>query len=88
VEEFHVLEHWAYLGSARCEEELAALCAAAPAAPDPGAIARGGTARDALARSATAGPAAVFDADVYRILVRYFSNHHNVDCHALPEVVN
>ena len=34
--ELHVLDHWTYLGSARCEEELAALAAQRrPAAFDP-----------------------------------------------------
>jgi DNA polymerase-3 subunit epsilon len=71
VEEFHVLEHWAYVGSARSEEELDALCAA-----------------DRSAHSETARAAAVFDADVYKILVRYFSHHSKVDCRELPEVVS
>jgi DNA polymerase III subunit epsilon len=47
--EFHVLDHWTYLGSARSEEELAGL-----------------SAKQACAE---------FDVDVYKILVRYFSNH-------------
>ena len=55
ADEFHVLEHWAYLGTARSEEELAAL-----------RLKEGGGA---------------FDADVYRILVRYFSNHPKLDWH-------
>ncbi len=60
MEEFHVLEHWAYVGSARCEEDLAALGA-----------------RDQA-----------FDADVYKILLRYFSNHSKLDWHELREVLN
>jgi DNA polymerase-3 subunit epsilon len=51
--DFHVVEHWAYLGTARSEEELAAL------------------------RTKDGGGA--FDADVYRILVRYFSSHPKLD---------
>ena len=53
--EMHVLDHWTYLGTARCDEELAAL-----------------SAKDA--------PCA-FDVDVYRILMRYFSNHPKLDWH-------
>jgi DNA polymerase-3 subunit epsilon len=45
--EYHVLENWAYLGTARSEEELAEL--------------------------AGLRAAAAFDADVYRILVRFFA---------------
>jgi DNA polymerase-3 subunit epsilon len=55
--EFHVLEHWMYLGSARTEEELAAL--------------------------STRHAYAAFDVDVYKILLRYFSNHPNLDWHDL-----
>jgi hypothetical protein len=55
--EFHVLEHWMYLGSARTEEELAAL--------------------------STRPAYAAFDVDVYKILLRYFSNHPNLDWHDL-----
>jgi DNA polymerase III subunit epsilon len=55
--EFHVLDHWMYLGSARSEEELAAL-----------------SIRPAYA---------AFDVDVYKILLRYFSNHPNLDWHDL-----
>ncbi|HXP67327.1 MAG TPA: exonuclease domain-containing protein [Steroidobacteraceae bacterium] len=55
--EFHVLDHWMYLGSARSEEDLEVL--------------RG--------REAGGG----FDVDVYRILLRYFSNHPNLDWHDL-----
>ncbi len=51
--DLHVLDHWTYMGSARCDEELAAL----------------------RAQPACGG----FDADVYRILVRYFSNHPKLD---------
>jgi DNA polymerase III subunit epsilon len=57
--EFHVLDHWSYLGTARSEEQLAVL----------------GAARDDTA----------FDVDVYRILVRYFSNHPKFDWHDLRE---
>jgi DNA polymerase-3 subunit epsilon len=49
----HVLEHWAYLGTARCDDELAS-----------------------LARSKAP---AVFDAQVYRILVRYLANHSKLE---------
>jgi DNA polymerase-3 subunit epsilon len=49
----HVLDHWTYLGTARCDEELASL--AGLAAP----------------------PA--FDAQVYRILVRYLANHPKLE---------
>lgn len=55
--EFHVLDRWLYLGSARSEEELAAL-SLRPAFP-------------------------AFDVDVYKILLRYFSNHPNLDWHDL-----
>ena len=55
--EFHVLDRWMYLGSARSEEELASL---------------------SLQRAYPA-----FDADVYKILQRYFSNHPNLDWHDL-----
>jgi DNA polymerase-3 subunit epsilon len=51
--DLHVFDHWTYLGSARSDEELAAL----------------------RAQPAGAG----FDVDVYRILVRYFSNHPKLD---------
>ena len=53
--EYHVLDHWAYLGTARSEEELAELAGAASE----------GT----------------FDAEVYRILVRYLAKNPNVDWH-------
>jgi DNA polymerase-3 subunit epsilon len=56
--EYHVLDHWAYLGTARSEEELAEL-----------------TGKQA---------AAVFDADVYRILVRYFKKNSRVDWLGMP----
>jgi DNA polymerase-3 subunit epsilon len=55
--EFHVLDRWMYLGSARSDEELASL-SSSPRYP-------------------------VFDADVYKILQRYFSNHPNLDWHDL-----
>jgi DNA polymerase III subunit epsilon len=55
--DLHVLDHWTYLGTARSDEELAAL----------GAL--------------HADPA--FDADVYRILVRYFAQHPKLDWHDL-----
>jgi DNA polymerase-3 subunit epsilon len=55
--EFHVLDRWMYLGSARSEDDLAALSAREPS---------GG-----------------FDVDVYRILLRYFANHPNLDWHDL-----
>jgi len=58
--EFHVLDHWMYLGSARTEEELAAL--------------------------STRRAYAAFDVDVYKILLRYFSNHPNLDWHDLRDV--
>jgi len=57
--DLHVVDHWTYLGTARSDEELAAL----------GAV--------------SACPS--FDADVYRILVRYFSNHPKLDWHDLSE---
>jgi len=68
IEEFHVLEHWAYVGSARCEEELATL-----------------NARDHLERGPATRAAAAFDADVYKILVRYFSTHSKIDWHELRD---
>ncbi|HEY0745940.1 MAG TPA: exonuclease domain-containing protein [Steroidobacteraceae bacterium] len=55
--EFHVLDQWMYLGSARSEEELAAL--------------------------STCNADAAFDVDVYKILLRYFSNHPKLDWHDL-----
>jgi DNA polymerase III subunit epsilon len=58
--EYHVLDHWMYLGSARSEDELAAL--------------------------STRHAYAVFDVDVYKILLRYFSNHPNLDWHDLRDV--
>jgi len=57
--DFHVIDHWTYLGTARSEEELAALRAVETRA--------------------------TFDADVYRILVRYFSSHPKLDWHDLSE---
>jgi DNA polymerase III subunit epsilon len=57
ADEWHVLDHWTYLGCARCEEELAALAqAAAPA---------------------------VFDPQVYRILMRYLSRHPQLEWRSL-----
>jgi DNA polymerase III subunit epsilon len=55
--ELHVLDHWMYLGSARSDEELAAL--------------------------STRQTYAAFDVDVYKILLRHFSNHPNLDWHDL-----
>ncbi len=55
--EFHVLDHWAYMGTARSEDEL-----------------------DELRSKASA---AAFDADVYRILVRYLAKNPKVTWHAL-----
>jgi DNA polymerase III subunit epsilon len=55
--EIHVLDHWTYLGTARSEEELAAL--------------------------STREAGFAFDVDVYRILMRYFSNHPRPDWHDL-----
>jgi DNA polymerase III subunit epsilon len=49
----HVLDHWTYLGTARCDEEVASLA---------GRAARPG-----------------FDAQVYRILVRYLANHPKLE---------
>jgi len=57
-----VLDQWTYLGTARSEEELAAL--------------------------ATADAPCAFDVDVYRILVRYFSNHPRLDWLNLHEMTN
>jgi DNA polymerase-3 subunit epsilon len=57
MREFQVLDHWTYLGSARSEDELAAL--------------------------GSGGTGALFDVDVYKILVRYFSNHPKLDWHDL-----
>jgi DNA polymerase-3 subunit epsilon len=55
--DLHVIDHWTYLGTARSDEELAALSA----------------------KEASVS----FDVDVYRILVRYFSNHPKLDWHDL-----
>jgi len=55
--EFHVLDHWAYMGTARSEDELDEL--RTKAAP------------------------ADFDADVYRILVRYLTKNPKLTWHAL-----
>jgi DNA polymerase-3 subunit epsilon len=51
--EFHVLDHWTYLGTARSEAEVAEFAAESVRTD--------------------------FDADVYRILVRHFSKHPNLD---------
>ena len=51
--DLHVVDHWAYLGTARTLEELEAL-----GAKDSGAV---------------------FDVDIYRILVRYFANNPRLD---------
>jgi DNA polymerase III subunit epsilon len=55
--DWHVVDHWTYLGTARSDEELAAL-----------------SAKEA---------SVAFDVDVYRILVRFFSNHPKLDWHDL-----
>jgi DNA polymerase-3 subunit epsilon len=60
--EIHVLDRWAYLGTARSEQELAEIASRAPSEGAPR-----------------------FDADVYRILVRYFSHHRKLDWQALRE---
>jgi DNA polymerase-3 subunit epsilon len=57
--ELHVLDHWAYVGSARCADDLAVL--------------------------ARQGAGAAFDVDVYKILLRYFSNHPKLEWHDLRE---
>jgi DNA polymerase III subunit epsilon len=57
--EYHVLDHWTYLGTARSTEDLAAL---------------------AWRRVDSA-----FDVDVYKILLRYFSNHPKLEWHDLRE---
>jgi DNA polymerase-3 subunit epsilon len=57
--DLHVVDNWAYLGTARSEEELAALRAK--------------------------NGCGTFDADVYRILVRYFSNHPTLDWHDMQD---
>ena len=62
--EFHVLDQWAYLGTAHCAEELAALGAGGAGAEQ---------------------PKIAFDVDVYRILVRYFTNNPKVDWHDLRD---
>jgi DNA polymerase-3 subunit epsilon len=56
-QDLHVVDRWAYLGTARSDAELDALC--------------------------TPDPCPAFDADVYRVLVRYFSNHPRLDWHDL-----
>jgi DNA polymerase III subunit epsilon len=58
--DWHVVDHWTYVGTARCDEELAALSA----------------------KQASVA----FDVDVYRILVRYFSNHPKLDWHDLTRL--
>jgi DNA polymerase-3 subunit epsilon len=55
--DWHVVDHWTYLGTARSDEELAAL--------------------------SDKETSVAFDVDVYRILVRYFSNHPKLDWHDL-----
>jgi len=57
--DLHVVDHWVYLGTARSEEDLAALAV----------------------KEASGG----FDADVYRILVRYFAKHPKLDWHDLRD---
>jgi DNA polymerase-3 subunit epsilon len=57
--EFHVLDHWTYLGTARCADDLAAL--------------------------ATQRAGSAFDVDVYKILLRYLSNHPKLEWHDLRE---
>lgn len=59
--DLHVMDHWTYLGTARSDEELAAL----------------------RTKSAGAG----FDPDLYKVLVRYFSNHPKLDWIDLREEV-
>ena len=51
--ELHVIDHWAYLGTARSAEELAELATRESHVP--------------------------FDPAMYRILVRYFTNHPKPD---------
>jgi DNA polymerase-3 subunit epsilon len=58
--EFHVLDHWTYLGTARSEAEIAAFGAERQRAD--------------------------FDADVYRILVRHFSNHPKLEWRDLRDL--
>jgi DNA polymerase-3 subunit epsilon len=55
--EFHVLDHWVYVGTARSEDELDEL--------------------------RTQAALAAFDADVYRILVRYLAKNPRIDWHDL-----
>ena len=52
-DEVHLLDQWAYLGSAQSDEEFETL--------------------------AIAGTAPVFDVDVYKILVKYFTHHTKLD---------
>jgi len=61
--EVHVLDHWAYLGTARTEEELAQIGS----------------------RACAGRGTPSFDADVYRILLRYFSNRGKLDWQELRE---
>ncbi|MDB6086921.1 MAG: ethanolamine utilization protein [Gammaproteobacteria bacterium] len=60
-DDFHVFDHWTYLGTARSEDELAALAVK----PAMGA----------------------FDADVYRILARYFAKHPRLEWYDLRDPV-
>jgi DNA polymerase-3 subunit epsilon len=62
--DLHVCDNWVYLGTARNDEELAALCG--------GDAAEGGA-----APSRTDAPP--FDADVYRILARHFAKNPKLD---------
>jgi DNA polymerase-3 subunit epsilon len=55
--DFHVLDHWVYLGTARSEDELEEL--------------------------RTKAPRTAFDADVYRILVRYLAKNPSIIWHDL-----
>ena len=55
--EFHVLDHWVYVGTARSEDELDEF--------------------------RTQAALAAFDADVYRILVRYLAKNPRIDWHDL-----
>jgi DNA polymerase III subunit epsilon len=57
AEVLHVLDRWRYIGTAYCEEELAAI-------------------------AGRASPSA-FDAQLYKLLVRYFANHPKLDWHDL-----
>ena len=57
--DLHVLDHWAYLGTARSDQELEALAAT--------------------------DSSAVFDAHVYRILVRHLAAHPELEWRDLAE---